>query len=102
MNVNWNYRGRQKGTSTTNAALQTGAQYGATTGFFEYYKPRSYVDMSAEYQINKRFTVFVAARNLLNEPQIIERFNADSPGYARTFRQEEFGINFSAGVKGTW
>jgi len=102
VNVNWNYRGRQKGTTTTNPALQTGAQYGATTGFFEYYKPRSYVDMSAEYQINKRFTVFVAARNLLNEPQIIERFNADSPGYARTFRQEEFGINFSAGVKGTW
>lgn len=101
-NANMNFRGRQKGTSITAAALQTGAQYGATNGFFEYYAPRWNLDLSAEYQLNKRFAFFAAARNILNKEQVIERFNPDTPGYARGFRWEEFGVNFSFGVKGTF
>lgn len=96
VNVNLNYRGRQRN------ALQTGAQYGSTTGFYEYYRSRYNIDLSTEYRLSKRFAVFVAARNILNEPQVLERYNAISPGYANVFRHEEFGINFSAGIKGTF
>ncbi len=102
MNANLNFRGRQKGTTATAAAIQTGAQYGTTTGFFEYYAPRWNLDLSAEYQLNKHFTFFVAGRNVLNKEQVIERFNPDTPGYARGFRWEEFGVNYSFGIKGTF
>jgi iron complex outermembrane recepter protein len=96
VNVNLNYRGRQRN------ALQTGAQYGSTTGFYEYYRGRYNIDLSAEYRFSKRFSVFAAARNILNEPQILERYNPVSPGYAQVYRHEEFGINFSAGIKGSF
>lgn len=102
LNANLNFRGRQKGTAITAAALQTGAQYGLTTGFFEYYAPRYNLDLSAEYKLNKHFTFFVAGRNVLNKEQVIERTNPDTPGYARGFRWEEFGVNYSFGIKGTF
>jgi TonB-dependent receptor len=94
--VNFNYRGRQRN------AAQTGAQYGTTTGFYEYYRDRWNIDLSGEYKFSKRFAVFAGVRNLLNEPQILERYNEVSPAYAQVFRHEEFGINFSAGIKGSF
>jgi iron complex outermembrane receptor protein len=100
LNVNFNYRGRQKGTSITAPASQTGAQYGATTGFFEYYEPRYNIDLSAEYKLTKRFNLFAGARNILNQEQVIQRYSQDSAAYARGFRHEEFGVNYSLGVKG--
>lgn len=100
LTANWNYRGRQKGTTITAPALQTGAQYGTTTGFFEYYQPRYNVDLSGEYKLSKRFSIFASARNIFNKEQVIERFSAVSPEYAKGFRHEEFGVNYSVGVKG--
>jgi TonB-dependent receptor len=104
--VNFNYRGRQKGSSFSAPAAQTGAQYDVagqpTNGFFEYYRSRYNIDLSGEYKVSKRFAIFAGVRNVLNEPQVIERYNSVSPGYSRNFRHEEFGINFSAGIKGTF
>lgn len=100
LNINLNYRGRQKGTTITNPAAQTGAQYGATTGFFEYYEPRFNLDLSAEYKLTKRFNIFAGVRNILNQEQVIQRYSQDSAPYARDFRHEEFGVNYSLGVKG--
>jgi TonB-dependent receptor len=101
-NINLNYRGRQKGTVITGPALQTGAQYGATTGFYEYYAPRVNVDLSAEYKISKQFSIFAGARNIFNKEQIIQRYSDVSPAYSAGFRQEEFGIQLSMGVKGSF
>ncbi|MBX3738865.1 MAG: TonB-dependent receptor [Candidatus Didemnitutus sp.] len=102
LTANLNFRGRQKGTSATAAAAQTGAQYGTANGFYEYYAPRYNLDLSAEYKLNKHFTFFVSGRNVLNKEQVIERFNPDTPAYARGFRWEEFGVNYSFGIKGTF
>lgn len=99
-NINFNYRGRQKGTSITSPAAQTGAQYGLTNGFFEYYQPRYNIDLSAEYKLTKRFSIFAAARNILNREQVAQRYSAASALYAQNFRHEEFGVNYSLGVKG--
>lgn len=100
LNVNVNYRGRQKGTSISSPAAQTGAQYGATNGFFEYFAPRVNLDFSGEYKLSKRYNIFFAARNVLNKEQVIERYSEASPRYASGFRHEEFGVNFSLGIKG--
>jgi len=100
LNMNLNYRGRQKGTSITSPAAQTGAQYGVGTGFFEYYEPRFNLDLSAEYKLTKRFNIFAGVRNILNQEQVIQRYSQDSAAYSRGFRHEEFGVNYSLGVKG--
>ncbi len=100
-NVNFNYRGRQKGTSITAAAAQIGAQYGgASTGFYEYYEPRYNIDLSGEYKFSKSFSIFAAARNILNKEQVIQRYSEASAAYARGYRWEEFGVNYSIGIKG--
>lgn len=97
VSLKWNYRGRQR------LSEQTGGQYGgAAAGFREYYAPRTFTDLNIEYQFNKRFTVFGNARNIFNVQQTLERYNDLTPDYARTYRIEEFGVQFAVGVKGTW
>ncbi|MFZ5497166.1 MAG: TonB-dependent receptor domain-containing protein [Verrucomicrobiota bacterium] len=95
-NVTFNYRGRQKN------APQTGGQYGATAGFYEYYAPRTFVDVSGEVKLTKNMSLFAGVRNLFNKQQVLQRYNAASPIYAQNFRYEEFGISMSVGVKGTF
>lgn len=96
--LNFNYRGRQL------RSAQTGAQYGTTTGFFEYYAPRMNVDVNMEYTLTKRFKIFANARNIFNKPQVLQRYSNDSSSakYAVNYQQEEFGIQLAAGLKGTF
>jgi TonB-dependent receptor len=94
--LTWNYRGRQKN------APQTGNQYGASNGFFEYYDSRYNIDANLEYTFSKQFRVFANARNILNTPQVLERYSATSARYATGYRHEEFGIQIAFGVKGTF
>ena len=96
LNLTFNYRGRQKN------APQTGAQYGATTGFFEYYQPRTFVDVSGEYKITKNMAIFAGVRNLTNKQQVLQRYNDASPAYSYDYRKEEFGVAMSVGIKGSF
>ncbi len=103
--INFNYRGREIGTSATSVAAQTGGQYGASAnGFYEYYKARWNCDVNVEYTLSKRFKIFANARNIFNAQQVIERYSEtmNSADYARSFRREEFGIQLAAGLKGTF
>ncbi|MES1168291.1 MAG: TonB-dependent receptor, partial [Oleiharenicola lentus] len=96
--LNFNYRGRQL------RSAQTGAQYGATNSFYEYYAPRMNVDVNVEYTLTKRFVLFANARNIFNKPQVLQRYSNDagSARYAVNYQQEEFGIQIAAGLKGTF
>jgi TonB-dependent receptor len=94
--LNWNYRGRQKN------GPQTGNQYGANNGFFEYYDSRYNIDANFEYMISKQFRIFANARNILNTPQVLERYSEASARYATGYRHEEFGIQIAIGLKGTF
>jgi TonB-dependent receptor len=95
-NLTFNYRGRQKN------APQTGAQYGSTNGFYEYYAPRTFVDVSAEMKISNHLSLFAGVRNLFNKQQVLQRYNDVSPRYSQNYRFEEFAVSVSAGVKGTF
>lgn len=95
-NITFNYRGRQKNTP------QTGAQYGAANGFYEYYAPRTFVDLSGEVKISKHMSLFAGVRNLFNKQQVLQRYNDVSPLYSKNYRFEEFGVSVSVGVKGTF
>jgi len=97
-NVNFNYRGRQQ------RSAQTGGQYGAGNGFYEYYAPRTFVDTNIEYTLSKRFKIFANARNIFNKPQVLQRYTETNPQapYSVNFQQEEFGIQIAVGLKGTF
>ena len=90
--VKYNYRGRQRNSAQPNTAPNA----------FEYYDSRYNIDLNAEYTFTKRITVFANARNVLNTPQDLERYSAETPGYTHTYRSEEFGVQFAVGVKGTF
>jgi TonB-dependent receptor len=88
--ANFNYRGRQR----------LGAQTFAPGGY-EYFKPRVYLDANIEYRYSPRFGVFLNARNLTNVAQDIQRYApVVTPSWSRTYRREEFGVQYTAGVKG--
>lgn len=91
-----NYRGEQR------LGLQTGGQYGSTTGFREYFAPRTFIDANIEYTLSKKYTFFANARNITNKDQVLRRYNADTPDYARTYRTENFGVQIAVGVKGSF
>jgi iron complex outermembrane receptor protein len=95
-NLTFNYRGRQKN------APQTGGQYGATAGFYEYYAPRTFVDVSGEVKLTKNISMFAGVRNLFNKHQVLQRYNDVTPDYAKGFRYEEFGVAMSVGIKGSF
>jgi hypothetical protein len=37
-----------------------------------------------------------------NVSQDQEQYDATTPGYARIFRREDYGVQFSLGIKGTF
>jgi iron complex outermembrane recepter protein len=90
--LKWNYRGEQ-----VNGPSSLGGVQG-----YEYYGARTYLDLNIDYSFSKRLSVFFNARNLLNEPQSRLLYADVTPDYARTEREEEFGVQFAIGVKGTW
>ncbi|WP_158277561.1 TonB-dependent receptor [Opitutus sp. ER46] len=90
--VKWNYRGRQRNS----------LQSSTGTNVYEYYDSRTNLDVNFEYTFSKRFAFFANARNILNTPQVLERYATETPGYAHLYRAEEFGIQFALGVRGTF
>ncbi len=90
--IKWNYRGEQR----------RGQQNAFGPNGREFYTSRVNLDVNFEYRYSKRLTFFANARNLLNEPQTLVRYGDNTPDYARFYQQEEFGVQTSVGVKGTW
>lgn len=91
-----NYRGLQR------LAAQTGGQYGSANQFREYFAPRTFIDVNLEYTLSKRYILFANARNITDKDQVLRRYNADTPDYARHYRTENFGVQIAIGVKGSF
>jgi TonB-dependent receptor len=97
--VNWNYRGRQR------LAQQTITYQGVAhtdRGYYEYFKPRIYTDINFNYRFSGKLGVFLNARNLTNVAQDAQRYGPTSPSWSRTYRREEFGVQYTLGLKGTF
>lgn len=100
--INWNYRGRQKNGAVTGAQYDLAGTPAGSGNFFEYYDSRYNIDVNFEYTWSRRLKVFANARNILNQPQTLERYSNASASYANGFREEEFGVQYAIGVKGTF
>ena len=100
--VTWNYRGKQRTQALTGAQYDISGTRAGSGGFYEYYDSRYNIDANVEYTLSRRFKLFANARNILNQPQVLERYSEASARYASGFRHEEFGIQCSVGVKGSF
>ncbi|MBI5769911.1 MAG: TonB-dependent receptor [Verrucomicrobia bacterium] len=98
--VNFNYRGRQRlgaQTVTINGVARN------DLGYYDYFKPRVYIDANFEYRYSPKLGVFLNARNLTNVAQDIQRYApVITPSWSRTYRREEFGVQYTVGIKGTF
>lgn len=71
-------------------------------GANEYIRARYQVDGNIEYQVTKRFAVFFAGRNLLNAPSQWEVSGPGVPDWSTLSNHEEFGTQYSLGIKGVF
>jgi TonB-dependent receptor len=88
----WNYRGRER----------RGTRPAFGPDGFEYFAPRTQLDLNGAYRINKNFSLNVSASNALNVPAIRQQYGSQTPGYARQNRSEEFGVALALGLKGSF
>ena len=88
--LKWNYRGLQRG--------------GAVAGVngFQYSQPRTTVDLNAEWQARKNVSLYLSAQNIFNVPEVLLRYGPDTPGYARRYQVTTYGVQMSAGLKGSF
>ena len=99
MQVNFNYRGRQRlgaQTITVNGVARS------DLGFYDYFKPRIYTDANFEYRYSGKLGLFINARNLTNVAQDTQRYGPMTPSWSRTRQREEFGVQYTVGLKGTF
>ena len=90
--VRWNYRG----------ADRRGLVGSALPGGFNYIKPFPSIDLSFEYQVSKRVSIFGSSRNVLGAPRLYERFTGETPVYSRIYRNSPVGVQNAIGIKGTF
>ncbi len=92
MNLKWNYRGRQRG------SLQSGTGIGANT--YEWTAPRLQVDADLTYAFRPWLGFFAAVRNLTKDNLVFQRYGPATPKYAWGFRDEDYGAQWTFGVRG--
>ncbi len=71
-------------------------------GANEYIRARYQLDGNVEYQLTKRFGIFFAGRNLTNEPTQWEVSGPGVPSWSTLTNYEDYGAQYSLGVRGTF
>ncbi|WP_414663616.1 TonB-dependent receptor [Horticoccus sp. 23ND18S-11] len=71
-------------------------------GANEYIRARYQLDGNVEYQVTRRFSVFFAGRNLTNEPTQWEVSGPGVPRWSTLTNYEDYGAQYSLGVRGTF
>jgi iron complex outermembrane receptor protein len=88
----WNYRGEQKAVQYTD--------YGPDA--FRHPQPRTQLDVSLDYQLGKRTSLYLNVRNATNAVQREDAYGSQIPAYAHHFYHSNFGRVFTVGVKGSF
>ncbi len=88
----WNYRGEQKAVSYPDMGPDA----------FRFPQPRTQLDVSLDFRVGKRISLYANVRNATNEVQKEDAYGPDTPTYAREFYHGKFGRAFTVGVKGSF
>lgn len=89
----WNYRGLTRGTRIPGVGTEDGYQWDGE---------RTTLDVNVDWRVTPRIGLFVNARNALGVNPEAFRYGGETPEYAKQFRVQEHGGQYSFGVKGTW
>jgi iron complex outermembrane receptor protein len=88
----WNYRGLDK-----RGPL---AAYGPNG--YEYIEDRTVLDVNASYQFTKNLSFVASATNIFNQPYRFLRYGDQTPGYAKLYAEQEYGIQMAIGLRGSF
>lgn len=89
----WNYRGLTRGTRIPGVGALDGYQWDGA---------RTTLDLNVDWRINARIGLFANARNALGTNPEAFRYGGETPEYAKQFRVQEHGGQYSFGVKGNF
>ena len=88
----WNYRGLTRGTSIP----------GVGAGGYQWDKERTTLDLNLDWRLSPRIGLFANARNATGVDPEAFRYGSETPEYARQFRIQRHGGQYSFGLKGTY
>ena len=94
--MNWNYRGRRRGTYIAESPRSIEA------GTYTWQSKRLYIDLSGEYNLTRRIGIFASMRNLNDATEDTERRGPNTPEHAQLNSREDFGSLWTIGLKGTF
>ncbi len=89
----WNYRGLTRGTRIPGVGVEDGYQWDGA---------RTTLDLNLDWRVTPRLGLFANARNALGTNPEALRYGRETPEYAKQFRVQEHGAQYSFGLKGTW
>ena len=92
--LNWNLTGRRRNTPLTGVNVPPGV--------YSYTAERVQLDVSLEWRMHRRMSVYLTARNVANTPLKTEFYNDITPEYARLRQIDRFGAAYTFGMKGTF
>ena len=96
LRMNWNYRGRRRA-----GAIATSAR-SIEPGSYNWISKRLYIDLSGDYRLSNRFSLFASMRNLNDATEDTERLGPNTPAHAQLLSREDFGSLWTMGIKGTF
>jgi len=92
--LNWNYLGRARRGPVTGRSIEPGT--------FTWGSKRSYIDVTAERSLGRRFALFANLRNVNDPTDDVEIHGPSTPAEAQFRQRAEFGSLWTFGVKGSF
>lgn len=69
---------------------------------FEYITRRTTLDLSLDFQLSRRLSLYGNAQNVFNVPETLQRYGPETPHYAKHHRETKHGVQITVGVKGVF
>jgi outer membrane receptor protein involved in Fe transport len=69
---------------------------------WNYQKEKLRFDASLDYQLTKRYSLYLTGRNLFNDRDQTEFYAAGTPRYVKFASEGEYGVTYQFGLKGTF
>jgi outer membrane receptor protein involved in Fe transport len=92
--LNWNYLGRQRRGIVTGRGIEPGT--------YTWGSKRSYIDLTGEYSLTRRLSLFANLRNINDPTDDVEIHGPTTPAEAQFRQRAEFGSLWTLGLKGTF
>ncbi len=93
LRMNWNYRGAQR-----RGLIAVGRSIEPNT--YNWGSKRLYLDVTADYILNRRFTLFGSMRNIHNQTEDSKIYGPNTPSYAKFRQRVDYGSAWTFGVRG--